>query len=81
VWKFLVNSLGFPAVFMTGLPAVLFIRRLSYPPSLWRSGGVADWQTVLGKSACCKEKCKAIIIRDADKALHLVFPGTLTDLT
>jgi hypothetical protein len=25
---------------------------------------------------CCEEKCKPIIIRVADKALHFVFPGT-----
>jgi len=28
------------------LPAVLFIRRVSCPPSLWRSGGVAGLPTV-----------------------------------
>jgi len=27
------------------------------------------------------EECKPIIIRDVDKTLHLVFPGTLTGLT
>jgi hypothetical protein len=42
-----------------------------YPPSLWRN--------VLGKSACCEEKCTPIIIRDADKALHLMPQGTLSN--
>jgi len=36
---------------------------------------------VLGKSGCCEEECKPIIIRDADKTMHLVLPGTFTDLT
>jgi len=27
------------------------------------------------------ERCKTIIIRDADKALHFLFPRTLIDLT
>jgi len=29
------------------LPAVLFIRRLSCPPSLWRSGGLAGPSAIL----------------------------------
>jgi hypothetical protein len=41
-----------------------------YPPSLWRN--------VLGKSACCEEKFTSFIIRDADKALHLLPQGTLS---
>jgi len=44
-----------------------------YPPSFWRG--------VLGKSACCEEKCKPIIIRDADKALNFIFPETIYYLT
>jgi len=31
---------GLPAVIMEGLSAVIFIRRLSCPPFLWRSGGM-----------------------------------------
>jgi len=55
------------------LPSGGFIRHLFYPPYLWRTG------TVLGKSGCCEEKCKPIIICDKDKALHFIFTGTLTD--
>ena len=51
------------------------------PPCFWRAYPPLLWRAVLGKSGCCEEKCTPIIIRDADKALHLVFPGTLTDLT
>jgi hypothetical protein len=31
------------------LPAILFIRRVSCPPSLWRSGGLAGLLTKLSK--------------------------------
>jgi len=33
---------GLPAVLLADLSAVIFTRRLSCPPSLWRSGGLAD---------------------------------------
>jgi len=29
---------------LAGLSAVILVRRLSCPPSLWRSGAVADWR-------------------------------------
>ena len=38
-------------------------------------------KAVFGKSGCYEEKCKPIIIHDADKAPHFVFPGTLNSLT
>ncbi len=44
-----------------------------YPPYFYRNG--------LGKSRCDKKKYKQIIIRDAGKALHLLFPERFTDLT
>ena len=31
---------GLSAVFLEGLPAVFLVRRLSCPPSFWRSGGL-----------------------------------------
>jgi len=31
---------------------------------------VAEWRAVLGKSGCCEDKCKPIIIRDAGGARH-----------
>jgi hypothetical protein len=39
---------------------------------------VADWRTVFGKNSCFEEKCKPIIICNADGALHFIFPGTFT---
>jgi len=38
---------------------------------------MAEWRTVLGKRSCCEEECKPIIIRDIDKALYLLLPGTI----
>ena len=73
-----------PAVLRAGLSAMFFIRRLC--------GGLAGLSAVI-MAGCfglkihlinprlLGEECKPIIIRDADKALHLVFPGTLIDLT
>ena len=57
-------------------------RRPFYPPVFWRTGGLVLryfyppplWRTLLGKSSCCEEKSKSIIIRDADKALYFVLP-------
>jgi hypothetical protein len=37
------------------------------------------WQAVLGKSGCCEEKFTSLIIRDADKVLHLLPQGTLSN--
>ena len=53
---------GLRAVFLACLPAVFLADLRVYPPSLW--------QAVLGKSGCCAEKCKPIIIRDTDKTVH-----------
>ena len=35
-----VRLASLPAVLLEGLPAVIFIRCISCPPFLWRSGGV-----------------------------------------
>ncbi|MBW1674499.1 MAG: hypothetical protein JRJ45_12825 [Deltaproteobacteria bacterium] len=54
-----------------GWPAVIFIRlRRVYPPFFWMTCPPTLWWGVLGKSGCCEEKCKPIIIRDADGARH-----------
>jgi len=45
-YKFLVNSLGFPAVVLEGLPAVLFIRRLSGGLAGLSAGSMADLPAV-----------------------------------
>jgi len=43
---------------------------LVYPPSFLPAVFMAGWRNVFGKSSCCKEKCKPIIVCDANKALH-----------
>jgi len=42
---------------------------------------VVEWRFVLGKSDCCEEKYKQIIICEANKVLHLGFPKTTYYLT
>jgi len=59
---------GLPAVRRAGLPAVIFTRRPSGGLVRRFYGGVADWRAVLGKSGCCEEECKPLIIRDAGGA-------------
>jgi len=48
-------------IFPQGLPAVF----------------MAGWRAVFGKSGCCEEECKRIIIRNVAKALYLLPHGTL----
>jgi hypothetical protein len=55
-----------PAFFPEGLPAVC-------PEGL----SAVFMAEVLGKSGRCEEECNPIIMRDADKALHFVFSGTI----
>jgi len=43
-----------------------------YPPFFWRVYPPFLWRTGLGKSSCCEEKCKPIIVCDADVALHFL---------
>ena len=57
------------------------VRRHFYPPYFLSAVFMADWRGVLGKSGCCEEECKLVIIRDADKALYFVFPETIYWLT
>jgi hypothetical protein len=65
-----------------------FTRSLFYQPLAGLSAGcVADWRvyppsfgrTIFGKRRFCEEKCTPIIIRNADKALHSLPQGTLSN--
>jgi hypothetical protein len=47
-----------------------------YPPCFLSAGCVAEWLTVFGKSACCEEECKPLIILDADGAPRASPPET-----
>jgi len=49
-----------------------------YPPSFLSAGCVAEWRGVLGKSGCCEEERKPIIIRDVEKAIYSLPQGMLS---
>jgi len=63
-----------------GLPAVFFIHRFYGGVADWRTCPPSFWRGVLGKSGCCEEKSKPLIIHGAGEALYLVSPETRIDL-
>jgi hypothetical protein len=66
------------------LPADILARRIFWracPPCFLSAVFMAEWRAVLGKSDCCEEKYKQIIICEANKVLHLGFPKTTYYLT
>ena len=64
----------------TRRPSGGLARRHFYPLYFLSAVFMAEWRGVLGKSGCCEEECKPLIIRDAGGAPrespwhHLVSP-------